>query len=119
MPFMGIPFNTPTGSVEHPQEELIRLVDVPSLPWLPLRPNGKRGSRPTVYRWAYTGVRGVKLRTLCVGGVRCTTRTWLLQFFEELSGDAAAPTAAPPRRTPTQRDRARERAHREAAEAGI
>ena len=52
MPFMGIPFNTPTGSDEHPQEELIRLVDVPSLPWLPLRPNGKRGSRPTVYRWA-------------------------------------------------------------------
>lgn len=39
----------------------------------------------TVYRWSTTGVRGVVLETLQVGGTRCTTREALQRFCERLT----------------------------------
>jgi hypothetical protein len=39
----------------------------------------------TLYRWASRGVRGVRLRTLCVGRARCTTEQWLAEFFEQIT----------------------------------
>jgi hypothetical protein len=118
MPVMNDETQRSSRQEDPSQEELIRLIDVPNLPWLPQRPNGKRGSRPTIYRWAYTGVRGVRLRTLCVGGVRCTTRAWLLQFFEELTG-TAAPGGAPKPRSPSRRASDLNAVRRELEDAGI
>ena len=42
-------------------------------------------SRATIYRWAQSGIGGVVLETIRVGGSRCTTREALQRFFEELS----------------------------------
>jgi hypothetical protein len=69
------------------RESLIRLGDVPSLPELPTRRKGRRLAPQTVYRWSSPGVRGVRLQTVRVGGVRCTTRTWLWDFFRSLGGE--------------------------------
>jgi hypothetical protein len=49
-----------------------------------------RAGRPvapsTLWRWASVGVRGVRLETVCVGGVRCTSVEALQRFIRELSG---------------------------------
>jgi len=91
-------------------ERLIRLADVPSLPWLPLR-SGKRLSLPTVYRWAQRGLRGVKLRTVRVGSCQCTSEAWLWDFFNRLSNPAGgAGEGRPP--TPRQREDAIDNADR-------
>ena len=69
----------------------------------------------TVHRWAASGLKGHKLRTVRVGGTLCTTEAWLWEFFEGLS----APEGVPVPRTPKQRQRDREKARRELEEAGI
>ena len=94
--------------------ELIRLAEVPTLKWLPTR-EGKPIALSTLHRWVAVGVRGVKLRTVRVGGSRCTARAWLWEFFEALND----PAPHPARRTPRRRERDRERARRELQEAGI
>ena len=93
---------------------MIRLAQVPSLTWLPTRA-GKRIGLSTVHRWAATGLQGVRLRTVRVGGALCTTEAWLWEFFESLN-DPAPHSAG---RTPRQRERARERAKRELEQAGL
>jgi hypothetical protein len=107
------PGATSDGGAPHPY---IRLVDVPTLPWMP------PSSRATVRGWAYKGVRGKKLRTECIGGLRYTTEFWLREFFAALS--SACPSSVgrdgPTARTPNERLRDRERAKRELVEqAGI
>lgn len=96
-------------------EKLIRLSDVPKLPWLPDRPGGQLLSVQSVYMWSTRGIRGAKLETLAMGGTRCTTQAALLRFFERLSllaTDEKAPTAAELRR-------ADERARKVLAAAGV
>jgi hypothetical protein len=56
---------------------------------------------PTIYRWIYSGLRGVKLRTFLAGGYRACTRQSLDQFLSDL--DRGRSIDASP--TPTQRDR--------------
>jgi hypothetical protein len=78
----------------------------------------RRAGRPTglhcVYRWTTIGCRGRILQCLQVGGVRCTTRRWLAEFFEALTCDSTAtPESGPPIRTPAARRKAIERAKRE------
>jgi hypothetical protein len=45
-----------------------------------------RSNRPvtmaTIWRWATYGLRGIRLETIQVGGVKCTTRVALQAFFE-------------------------------------
>jgi hypothetical protein len=94
---------------------LIRLSEVPPLPWLPRR-GGKPPSLATIHRWASVGLHGRKLRTLRAGGALATTERWVLEFFECLSDETAV---RPDRRTPTQRQRARARAAAELEAAGI
>lgn len=59
----------------------------------------RRGDRPvhvaTLYRWAKSGCRGVRLETLQVGGSLCTSRGALQRFFERLTaaGGGSADTA--------------------------
>lgn len=69
-----------------PQDgKLIRLADVPGLSWLPTRRANTRLSISTVYDWAGRGLRGLKLETVSVGNVKCTTEAALLRFFERLN----------------------------------
>jgi hypothetical protein len=49
------------------------------------RPNGKRVSIKTLYRWAARGVRGVKRKTIRLGHQRCTRDAWIRQFAAELN----------------------------------
>lgn len=48
----------------------------------------KRAGRPihtaTLYRWSATGLRGIRLETIQVGGTRCTSVEALQRFFEKL-----------------------------------
>lgn len=59
----------------------IRLSAVPDLSWLPPRIDGGGYHVSTVYRWAQRGIRGIRLKTVQVGGVKCTTREALLEFI--------------------------------------
>lgn len=75
---------------------------------LKLLPKTRRGRSPhvsTIFRWAQRGLKGVRLETISIGGVRCTTREALQRFFARLTengnhcGDGEArPQAAPARR---------------------
>ena len=47
----------------------------------------------TLYRWSKTGVRGIVLGTLQVGGTRCTSREAIQRFCERLTSEPAQRTA--------------------------
>jgi hypothetical protein len=68
-----------------------------------------RGGRPvnpsTLWRWATSGLRGVKLEICRVGGVACTSAEALRRFFAELNGRPANT----PRPRPTDHDQRVER----------
>lgn len=96
-------------------DKLIRLPEVPKLAWLPSRPDGRPIHVQSVYNWTLRGVRGVKLRSLQVGGMRCTTEPWLIEFFERISMPVTTPTAV----TPTQARKAHEAAKARLAAHGI
>ncbi|MBK9387378.1 MAG: DUF1580 domain-containing protein [Planctomycetes bacterium] len=61
--------------------EYIALTEVP--PLLP-QPHGRPIHKATVIRWATTGCSGVRLRTVCLGRIRCTTQAWLTEFGEQV-----------------------------------
>jgi hypothetical protein len=58
------------------------------------RRRGKKVSLPSIYRWVGSGCRGVRLRTVVVGGVRYTSAEALRQFVAEMTSirDGAAPS---------------------------
>ena len=60
---------------------------------IPGRNAGKRIGLQAVHRWANRGLRGVKLRTMMVGGHRMTTLQWLREFLAAING-LPAPTPA-------------------------
>ncbi len=61
-------------------EELVPMRQVPAK--LPPRANGKHVHATTVYRWINHGVRGVKLKSLKVGGTTYTSTEALQRFTE-------------------------------------
>lgn len=63
-------------------QELFPLAEVPDR--LPRR-RGKRLHRSAPYRWAESGLSGVRLRILRVGSEIYTTSAWLLEFFEAVT----------------------------------
>jgi hypothetical protein len=65
------------------EETTLRLADVPK--HVPTRRAGKKLHVATAFRWAKTGVRGVKLETIRIGGTLCTSVEALQRFFERLS----------------------------------
>lgn len=81
-----------------------------------------RAGRPvhvsTFHRWAAVGCRGVKLRTLMIGAVRCTTREWLQQFFEAVTTVADGQIAAPQNDSLARKSRI-ERAKKRLQAAGV
>lgn len=60
---------------------------------LPRKRAGRRMHPGTLYRWASTGLRGVRLETLQVGGSQCTSVQALQRFFERLSRISARATS--------------------------
>jgi len=64
-------------------EQVVTLKDACAL--LPRRRRGKKPSVATLYRWATTGVRGVRLESIMVGGTRCTSIEAIQRFFDRLT----------------------------------
>jgi hypothetical protein len=82
-------------------------------------PNRRGGSGinvSTIWRWALSGCRGVKLTTTMVGGIRMASEADLARFFAATTA-AANGTPAPTIRTSASRQRAIEAAERELASA--
>ena len=70
------------------------MIDISSETVLPLREAAKllprrRQGRPvhasTLHRWASRGIKGVRLETIRIGGVRCTSPPALQRFFDQLT----------------------------------
>jgi hypothetical protein len=83
-----------------------------------LRPSGRNG-RPThvstVYRWIATGVRGVRLESIRIGGTLYTSREAIQRFADRLTPGPA--TIQPP--SMTTRRRSAEAAGRELDRLGF
>lgn len=81
---------------------------------LPGRRAGRRISIQTVWRWCTKGVRnGIRLRSVMIGGQRCTTREWIEEFIEAVSSATQPGEDVPNVRTPRQRRTASEQAAEE------
>lgn len=75
-------------------EKIFPLSQIAKRDELPRRRLGKPLNVATLYRWAKTGVRGVRLETLRVGGTLCTSIEALQRFFVALAS-APLPETAP------------------------
>jgi len=71
----------------------------------------------TLWRWSKRGIRGVKLETVLVGGIRCTSREAMARFFERTT--AAADGQPIPSATASERRRALQAAERELLDEGL
>lgn len=71
----------------------------------------------TVHRWRLRGIRGIRLPSVLVGGIRYTSREALVWWFAAVT--AVADGTVPTSRTSSQRERAIAAAERELADAGI
>jgi hypothetical protein len=86
---------------------------------LPCRRKGVRPNVATLYRWAQTGCRGIRLETLCVGATRCTSMEAMQRFFDALTAQAEHRAAPPAPRMTASRRKAIEAAERRLAKAGV
>ena len=78
-------------------------------------PGGKRLALATLHRWRLHGVRGTKLETCLIGGLRYTSREAISRFIERQNADESpAPSISP-----SQRQRQALAAQHELARAGI
>ena len=85
---------------------------------LPSRGGSRKGVHAiTLWRWSKRGIRGVRLETLLVGGVRCTSREALARFFERTT--AAAEEWPVPAVTLRERRKSLEAAERELIAEGL
>ena len=46
---------------------------------------GEKPHQATLYRWAKTGISGVKLQTRWAGGAMRTTEEWIREFFDAVT----------------------------------
>lgn len=76
-------------------ERFIAITDVPALAWMPRRRGHKKIDARNVRRWATRGVGGVVLRTVFVGGMKCTTEGWLREFISARSSGPHHAVPAP------------------------
>jgi hypothetical protein len=100
-------------TIEHP----IPLRDVPKLPWLRGVVAGRKLAFSTLFRWCTRGLHGVKLESIRIGGVLCTSEQALKRFFQALPADGGARTNATPALPVLRLNR--RRADRELDAAGI
>ena len=94
--------------INHEVEELIPFETCGQL--IPGRP-----SRCTLFRWAFKGVRGVKLETLVCGHKRFVSKEAIARFVEAQNRDQTPAPAF----SPSQRRRQAETANRVLQEAGL
>jgi len=73
-------------------------------------------SPSTLWRWANSGIRGVFLETIRIGGCTCTTKESLQRFYEA-TGESSP--LRKKRRTPKQRERAAQAAGKRLAARGV
>lgn len=66
-------------------EELLTLRQAARM--LPSTRGNKGPHVSTLYRWAQRGVRGCRLETIPVGGIRCTSVEALQRFFDALAAE--------------------------------
>jgi hypothetical protein len=78
-------------------------------------PGDKRLSLATLHRWRLKGVRGVRLETILIGGLRYTSREAISRFIAAQNADES-PTHVI---TPSQRKRLAEAAQAALSSAGI
>ena len=78
-------------------------------------PGDKRLSLATLHRWRLNGVRGVKLETVLIGGLRYTSREAISRFIAQQNA-AEVPAAAI---TPSQRRKQSEAARVELERIGV
>jgi hypothetical protein len=86
---------------------------------LPCRRRGVRPNVATLYRWAQTGCRGVRLETICVGATRCTSMEALQRFFDAITAASESRPVTPPPRLTRQRRQQIAAAERRLAQAGV
>lgn len=63
---------------------------------LPRLRKGRPVHPSTIWRWALTGIRGIRLETMMIGGVRVTSANALRQFIHALSERKLGPTGQSP-----------------------
>ena len=80
-------------------------------------PSGRGLHTSTIWRWSQRGVKGVRLETVLVGGVRYTSREALDRFVAATT--AAADGTSSPIRTSRQRERSIAAAEKELAGGGL
>jgi hypothetical protein len=101
-------------SIDPIREPLIPFREVPSIRWIPRRRGARKLHCSTVFRWFNSGVRGVQLEAIRVGGILCTSEAALTRFFAALAGTSAENVAAPKSRVENS-----PRIERELDDAGI
>lgn len=104
-------------------EDVVALIDREGLTLteaaklIPSRKRGKRVDVNTVWRWCKVGMAsGLRLRSVMVGGVRYTTKSWLAEFIRSRSAPSPAcghNNAQEPPRSTTARRSASDRAAEE------
>lgn len=92
---------------------LYALADWP--PKLPKRRGGRRIHLSTLHRWSTDGCRGHVLKTVSVGGTKCTSAALLFAFFAALS---SRPLPQSKSRTCRQRQHDIDRAEQECKRRG-
>lgn len=100
--------------IDTTRENLVPLRCVPGR--LPKRPSGKRIHISAIYRWTDSGIRGVVLESIRIGGVTFTSLEAIQRFAERLS---APETLLSSRRAVSSRTTTDEVVGRVAAELGI
>lgn len=77
---------------------------------------GRPVALQTIHRWRLNGVRGVKLETCLIGGIRYTSHQAIQRFIEAQN---AGPSETTPTISPSQRQRQSAAARQELAKMGI
>ena len=72
-------------------------------------------TKATIHRWIASGVRGVRLENINIGGARHTSVEALQRFAESLTAGDGVPVV----RTSAQREQAADRAEAELEAAGV
>jgi len=83
-----------------------------------LQRNGRKPHLSALHRWCSSGVKGVVLESIVIGGSRCTSREAVDRWITALTTKANGEKVAPMIRTPGRRERDYQRADHELANSG-
>src|SRR5689334_7087950 len=87
------------------KERLLTFAEAMRHPLLAKRRNGSRINASTLWRWHARGIRGVRLETLVVGGIKMTSEEALYRFCEQVTEARASRTPPEPAALATRRTR--------------